>query len=173
MKKALLLILVILSGGQVFCQKTVPIRNLWTQPQVHISFKEYTVSFSIRDIDRALELLVATGDYTFGTKSNLDTTKNYSIELFNDLHTEYKSDIQPLIQNCMGTFLLTKGLAVVTTPKGKKQKVLKSMLMDFEDVDTGETSVYIHFYDPENHHLLFTGKMPVNMYNQDMGIDYY
>ena len=173
MKKGFLLLVLLAAALTAQCQKTVKIRNLWTRPQIHVHFKEYTVSFSVRDIDRALELLNGTGDYTYGTKSDLDSTKDFTIELLNDLHTEYKVALQPMLQNSIGTFLLTKGLAVITTPKHKKTRTLQSVIMDYDDLDATETNIFIHFYDPDNHHLLFTGKLPLALYNLDMGIDYY
>ncbi len=170
MKKAVLLVGLMLVAAHGFSQKTIPIRNLWTRAQVHILFKEYKLSFSVRDLDRAIELANGIGEFTYGVKSGLDTAKDHTIELLNDLHTEYRMELEPMMQNCIGTFLLTKGLVVVENAKHKK---LKAILMDYEDADTGETDIYIHFYDPTNHHLIFSGKMPINMYNQDMGIDYY
>lgn len=165
--------LVFFSSGVCFAQKEIKIRNLWIRPQVHVKFNEYTLSFSIRDINRALELLNEMDVYDYGTHIDLDTTGNYQIELLDDNHTQYKDALQPLIQNGVGVFLLTKGLTVVKNSTQKRAHPLKTILMDYEDIAEGSDVVFMHFYDPATHKLLFSGKMKVDLYNKDMGIDYY
>ena len=161
---------VMLLSRSGFAQRDIAIRQLWIRPQISVTFNGYQLLFTIRDINRAIELLNEGNDYTYGTKCDLDTSKSYSLELYNDLHTEYKSDLQPLLQNGVGAFLLSKGLAVIYNQKHKK---LKNILMEIEDSENGESTVYLHFFDPKKHQLLFTGKVSMDLYGKDMGIDYY
>ena len=107
MKSKLLLLFAFIVSGQVFAQRTVQMRTLWIEPQVHVVFGNYTVSFTIKDIDRALQLLAETGDTTYGISSGLDTNKNYNIELYPGTKTEYITKLEPMIQRGIGAFLLS------------------------------------------------------------------
>ena len=153
-----------------YAQKTVILKNLWARPQMHIMFNGYTVSFTIRDINRALELLNETGDYSFGTTCKLDTGGNFYIELLDGTKTNYPNPLQPLIQYGVGCFLFTKGKVEVINLKHKR---ITSVIIDIEDVNMGENFAYIHVYDPKNQKQIFSGKMAVELYYKDMGIDYY
>lgn len=170
MKSLGFFLLLLFISCPTFAQKTTTLRNLWARPQVHVLFRGYTISFSLRDINRALELLTETGDYTYGTKCILDTGGNYAIELFEGTKTEYKNPLQPLIQNGVGAFLLTGGHAQI---ENTKHKQLTMVEVEIEGADNGENFAFIHVYDPKTKTLIFSGKMAVNMYNKDMGIDYY
>jgi hypothetical protein len=137
---------------------------------VHVLFGGYTVSFTIRDINRALQLMAEAGDSTYGTTSGLDTTKQYTVELYPGYRTEYRTTIQPMLQLGVGAFLLRKGKAVVQNPKHKK---LKMITIDVTPVVDGENLTDIKFYDPANNNLVFNGQMIADMYNMDLGIDNY
>ncbi len=170
MKRFIILITALILPFYSFSQHTVQLQNLWAEPQVHVLFQGYTISFTIRDINRALELLAETGDSTYGTASKLDTAKQYFIELYSGFNTEYHSALQPLIQKGIGTFLLTAGHAVVENSRHKK---LKAIMVDLDKRVGGENIADVKFYDPNTDKLLFSGQMAADMYNKDMGIDYY
>ncbi len=101
-------------------QHTVQIRNLWEKPQVHVLFEGYTISFTIKDINKALQLLAETGDSTYGLESPFDTNKNYNFELYPGTRMEYHTQVQPMLQNGVGAFLLTAGHAEIRNEKQKK-----------------------------------------------------
>lgn len=151
-----------------FAQRAIPMRNIWTRPQVHVLFEGYTISFTIKDINRALVLLAETGDTTFGRISGLDTAKDYFCELYSGTRMEYHSELQNLIQNGVGAFLLTAGHAYIENPKHKQ---MQAILADINVFPNGVDHAFIVFYDPRNNKRLFTGRMAANMYNKDLGID--
>ena len=153
-----------------FAQKTIALKNLWTRPQMHVSFNGYTISFAIRDINRALELLNETGEYMYGTKCTLDTSGNYFIELFDVSKPEYKTLIEPLIQNGVGSFLLTVGKAVIEDPK---HKIMPNVELSIEGGEFSSEYYQIQVFDPKTKKLIYSGRMNTAMYNKDMGIDYY
>ena len=163
-------LLTIIFTTHLWAQKTIELKNLWARPQVHIKFNGYVLSFTIRDLNRALELLNETGDYSYGTKCNLDTSVNYTTELYNGTAMEYKDPVQPLIQNGVGGFLFTKGKVEI---EDHNHKHLKTIELSMEGTDYGASFVFIQVYDPKTKKLLFSGKMATAMYNLDMGIDYY
>ncbi len=170
MKQFLLLFAVFILPFSSFSQKTVELRNLWAQPQVHILFEGYTISFTIRDIDRALVLLSERGINTYGNASGLDTTRQHHTELYPGFRQQYRNTLQPIVQNGVGVFLLSKGRAVVRNPKRKK---LKSIIMDVSPFTEGMRSTDVKFYDPKNDQLLFSGRLAESMRNADLGIDYW
>jgi hypothetical protein len=170
MKQFLLLFAVFILPYSSFSQKTVELRNLWAQPQVHVLFEGYTISFTIRDIDRALVLLSERGINTYGNTSGLDTTRQHHIELYPGFRQQYRNNLQPMVQNGVGVFLLSKGRAVVRNPKRKK---LKSVIMDVSPFTEGVRSTEVKFYDPKNDQLLFTGRLAESMRNADLGIDHW
>src|SRR5262249_52779406 len=107
-----------------------------------------------------------TGDLTYGDSSGLDTAKDYIVELYPGLEHQYRSRLQPMMQQAIGAFLLLAGHAVIESPRHKKLTAITA------DIKTDETDeAYVVFYDPRNHTLLFSGRMPVDMYNKDLGID--
>src|SRR5579872_6187925 len=81
-----------------YAQKDIQIRNLWAEPEVHVLFNEYKISFTIRDINRALELLAENGITTYGNTSGLDTTKQYAVELYAGYRQELHNELEPMIQ---------------------------------------------------------------------------
>jgi hypothetical protein len=168
MKRILLFLNALIIAYTAFAQRTVQLRNIWTRPQVHVIFEGYTLSFTIKDIDKALVLLSETGDNTYGASCGLDTAGNYIIELLSGTRTEYKNALQPLMQNGVGVFLLMCGHACIETPKHKR---LKEIIADRLTLGEGTNETYYYFYDPKTNKRLFSGKMALDMYNKDIGID--
>jgi hypothetical protein len=152
----------------LFAQRTVQLRNLWARPQVHVLFGDYTVSFTIKDINKALTLLSQTGDHTFATSCNLDTGGNYIIELYPGLRMEYHNSLEPILQKGVGAYLLLCGHAVV---QNRKHKKLKAVVSDIQPLIEGVDLTDIKFYDPKTNKLLFSGNMAADMYYKDIGID--
>ena len=165
--KRIQLFLFLLLSGYLHAQQPIPIRNLWARPQVHVVFGEYTVSFTIRDINKALQLLRDNGQVFATPYCGLDTSKNYYFELYPGSHAEYKDTMQPLLQNQVAAFLLSAGRAEVM----KNKKPLGTIIMDLGEADLGEPSVFVSFFDPKSKTMLFSGKMPVCLYKKDIGID--
>ena len=170
MKRFAILITALILPFYCFSQHAVQLQNLWQEPQVHVLFQGYTVSFTIRDINRALELLAETGDSTYGITSKLDTAKQYAIELYPGFNTDYHNPLQPLLQKGVGTFLLSIGHAVIENHKHKK---LKAVMVDLDKPVGIENVLDTKFYDPDTGKLLFSGQMAGELYGKDMGIDYY
>ncbi len=168
MKRILLFFLLFIVAYRVNAQRTIQMRNMWHKPQVHVLFEGYTVSFTIRDIDRALLLLCGTGDSTFGCTSGLDTAKDYKIELFSGVRMEYRNRMQHVIQNGVGAFLLLSGHAFVQNPKGKQ---MHQVIADIQEFPRGVSNAFIKFTDPKDGRRIFTGRMKAEMYNRDLGID--
>ena len=169
MKRISLLFVAFIVSFSVDAQHTVQMKNLWAEPQVHVLFDGYTVSFTIKDINRALVLLAETGDSTYGTSSGLDAAKQYSLELFSGYRTEYHNPLQPLLQKGVGAFLLTKGHAVI---ENEKHKIIKNIITDTQPLFGGLDITDVKFYDPRNNEMLFNGQIAADMYNKDLGIDY-
>jgi hypothetical protein len=164
----LLLLLMIILSSTAFAQHTVKMRNLWARPQVHVMFGTYTVSFTIKDINRALSLLAEAGDSTYGMSCGLDTGKNYFIELFPGIHNEYRNSLQRLLQNGIGAFLITAGRAQIINEKHKK---ILAVISDVQPVVDGLKNTYVTFYDPNTDKMVFSGRMIALMYHKDVGID--
>ncbi|MCW3123875.1 MAG: hypothetical protein JWQ38_3367 [Flavipsychrobacter sp.] len=167
MKSIVLLLGACILSVSTLAQHTVRIRNLWAKPQVNVAFEHYTVSFTIKDINRALLLLAEIGDSTYGLTSKLDEQKKYYINLYRG-RTEYTNDLQPMMQHDLGAFLLTAGHAVV---KRKHHKALKEIIVDIGTPSTWEKDVIVTVYDPKKHKAVFQGKMKIDMYNKDLGIE--
>lgn len=170
MKRFSLLFAFFVIACQSFAQKTIPIRNIWADPQVHALFQGYEVSFSVKDINRALLLLTERGIKKFGSTSGLDTLKQYHIELYDGYRQEYHNTLQTTMQLGVGAFLLTKGRAVIRNPKHRK---LKEITVDILPFVPGEYITTVKFYDPANKRLIFSGQIERSMLNADLGIDYW
>lgn len=170
MKRLFILISLVSQAITAPAQRTVQLQNLWAEPQVHVSFQGYIISFTIRDINRALELLAETGDSTYGVRSRLDTAKQYYIELYPGYNTEYHTALQPLIQKGVGLFLLTIGHAEV---ENHRHRSLSAINIDIEKRFEGGRAADVRVYDPRSGKLLFSGELPLDLYGKDMGIDYY
>lgn len=168
MRFLLLIFLVIISKAGCFAQQTVKLCNLWAKPQVHVEFGDYYVSFKIKDIDKALSLMAATGDSSFGLTSRLDESIQYSLVLYPSLDIEYRNRLQPLMQRGVGVFLLLAGHAEVR--RGRK-KVLHEIVADMSKLSNDAKYTYVNFFDPKTNAIIFSGRMNTAMYNQDLGID--
>ena len=151
-----------------FSQRTIKLCNLWAKPQVHVKFGDYYLSFKIKDINKALELMAKTGDSSFGLTSRLDESARYAIALYPGLDMEYRDRLQPLMQKGVGVFLLLAGHAEIR--KGKR-KVLHEIIADMRPVRNDAIYAYVNFFDPKTNAMIFSGRMNVAMYNQDLGLD--
>jgi hypothetical protein len=167
MKYSALLLLFSICFLNASAQRTVKLRNLWSRPQVHVVFHGYTLSFTLKDIDKTLALLTETGDSLYGTTSGLDTAGNYVVEVFSGTKTQYKNPVQPLMQNGVGVFLLLAGHAYIQNPRHRKVTEIVANIQPTPQ--SGEA--FIMFYDPKNKELLFSGKMNGELYNKDLGIE--
>jgi hypothetical protein len=153
-------------------QRPQKMRNLWASPQVHVFFGEYKVSFAIRDINKALSLLRQNGDSTHVASCSLDTSINYTFELYPGDRTQYRNATEPLLQNVVGCYLLSAGMAEVEYKKNKrKTKHLEEVLVDIKSTSPDGDVMVVDFLDPETNKMLFSGQMPVILYKADIGID--
>ncbi len=168
MKGIVLFVFVFILSIPAFGQRTIPMRNIWTRPQVYVMFQGYTVAFTIKDIDKALQLLYDTGDTTFGTSCGLDTTGTYTIDLFPGLKMEYRSRLQFILQRAVGAFLLTSGRAYIENPK---HKPVREVICDLKPLPQGADAAYVIFTDPRTDNMLFAGAMAADMYKKDLGLD--
>ncbi len=160
--------LALLLSGALYAQYPVKMRNLWTRPQVHVLFNGYRVSFAIRDINKTLALLRSAGDDSHPSYCALDTSKDFSYELYEGTRTEYKEQMESLLQNVVGPFLITAGRAVV---QDSRNRVLQEVITDIKYEGTGEQNVYVNFFDPKTKKMLFAGIMSLAIYKMDLGID--
>lgn len=154
--------------SSIYAQRTIEMKNLWTPPQVHVLFEEYTISFTVKDIKRALDLLAETGDSTYESSRGMDDRKNYFAELQPGLVMEYHNRLQPMLQKGIGVFLLLAGHASI---ENKKHKKVNKITAEIQPPIEGTDKVNVLFYDSRNNKLLFSGEMPVDMYNKDLGIN--
>jgi hypothetical protein len=168
MKTIALLFTAVVFCLPAYAQRTVQMRNLWAEPQVHVVFGKYTVSFTVRDINKALRLLADAGDYTFDTTSALDTGRVYLAELYPGKMV-YTNPLQRLLQNGVGVFLLASGHAVV---KNKKHNTLPAITANIEPAGEDAVVTYSTFFDPKTNDMIFCGKMPLALYGKDLGIDW-
>ena len=167
MRFLLLIFLVLFYPSLCFSQRTVRLCNLWEEPQVHVKFGDYYLSFKIKDINKALELMAKTGDSSFGATSHLKESGRYSLVLYPGLDMEYRDRLQPLMQKGVGVFLLLAGHAEV---RRGKRKVLHEIIADVRPVRNDAIYAYVNFFDPKTKAIIFSGRMNVAMYNQDLGI---
>lgn len=168
MKHVTIFLLLIFPGFTLVAQRPIPLRNLWERPQVHVQYQQYTISFTIKDIDRALQLMNESGDSSLGTSCGLDTAGNYLVELYPGLRQEYHSRLQMILQQGIGAFLLSAGHAVVVTDRRKK---LKAIVDDKSPEMDGLEQTAAKFFDPETDALIFEGVMLRVLVNRDLGID--
>jgi hypothetical protein len=149
-------------------QETVRLRNLWHKPEVHVLFNGYTISLTIRDINRAMSLMSAKDQSTYGSTSGLDTMGDYTIELYEGVHTEYHNRLQQIVQERVGALILLRGRAAITNKKGKKLSAIEA---NISPVTETAGTTFVSFYDPHSHILLFQGKIADAMIHSDLGID--
>jgi hypothetical protein len=169
MKYISLFLLACMLSLSVHAQQIIQLRNLWAEPQVHVLFNGYRISFTVRDINKTLQLLAETGDSAYGVKSSLDSSKQYYSELFAGYRTEYHNTLQPLMQKGVGAFLLYKGMATIENTRKKK---IKKVTMDMQPLIGGVKVADLKFYDPDKGTMIFNGQMPDIMKNADLGLDY-
>lgn len=169
MKRLLLLLpLLLFLRLTSIAQPVIKMRTTWDRPQVHVKFGEYTISFTIQHINKALQLIAEAGDSTNGTNCSLDTNGNYVVELYEGRTMIYGSRLQRLLHTELGAYLITAQRALIV--KGKR-KVIPEVIMEIEPPEMDLGIVYIRFYDPANHKLVFAGSMRKDMYNKDLGLD--
>ena len=169
MRTVFLFVVAVAFSYTSLAQKTIEMHTLWQRPQVHVIFGKYTISFTIKDIDKALKMLAESGDHTFGASSGLDTTKDHTIDLLPDVtHTEYRSSLQVLIQDGVGSFLISSGHAFI---QNAKHKPVTSILVDEQPPIEGSKRVFVEFYDSKHEQRLFSGTMKTALQNRDLGID--
>lgn len=168
MKRFLLCAVAILLSVGVWAQRSVKLIHLWEKPTVHVWFEGYLISFRVSDVNKALQLLAESGDSAYAHYEPLDTAGEFHAELYSGLKTEYKNTLQPLLQTVVGPFLLMSGRAEVTNPRRKK---LDEVIADVMPVKQDAFVTYINFFDPKNKHLLFSGTMPMALYNKDLGLN--
>ena len=168
MKSISLLLFAFILSTTAFAQRTIQLRNLWIRPQVHVLFQGYSISFTIKDIDKALQLLAETGDTTYGTSCGLDTAGDYVVELFPGLKMEYQKPLQIILQKAVGAFLISSGHAYIESPR---HKIVRSVVSDIKPLPAGADAAYVMFSDPNNENVIFTGIMPADIYNKDLGIE--
>jgi hypothetical protein len=168
MKSISLLLFAFILSATAFAQRTIQLRNLWIRPQVHVLFQGYSISFTIKDIDKALQLLSETGDTTYGTSCGLDTAGDYVVELFSGLKMEYHKPLQIILQKAVGAFLISSGHAYIVNPR---HKIVRAVVSDIKPLSPGVDDAYVIFTDPNNDNTIFTGIMPADIYNKDLGID--
>jgi hypothetical protein len=167
MLKIFLPAIFLLLSINTYAQRTVKLNKLWEKPQVYVAFEGYTLSFKIKDINRALVLLAEAGDSSYGLHSGLDSAGRYTLELFPGSQTEYRTKLQALMQKGVGVFLLLAGHAEIKAGRRK----LKEIIADIQPIERDEPFVLVNFYDPKNNRLLFSGSMLTDMYNKDLGIE--
>lgn len=151
-----------------WCQKLVTMRNLWVKPEVHITFGDYNLAFTVHDINKSLKFLHEEGSIWGDSTYRLDTGKQYYAEIMAGLKMEYQFTVQAVLQNAVGAYLLSIGKAEV---KDKKGAILKSIVADITYAENGEDAHFASFYSPKSNQLLFQGRLPATLRNRDIGID--
>lgn len=168
MRRYLFLLLLLFLPAMLLAQRSVRLRNLWAKPRVHVSFAGYQVSFTVRDINKALRLLHENGNDLYGTMWPMDSAVDRYYEMYPGTHTEYKDPVEPLLQNGVGVYLLSVGLAEV---EDRKHKRLAVIIDDMYPVEDGAPYTFASFYDPETHMMLFSGRIDAALIGKDPGID--
>lgn len=165
---SVLLVATFIWPHHLYAQKEVPLHRLWHKPGVTVIFNGYSLSFSIKNINKALNILKSVGDSTYGTDSKLDTNKTYTYWLTDYPPEVYHDMNEPMIQKGIGALILSSGWVEVRNRKGKK---LKSIIVDISTPIYGQQMVHVSCYDPENNAKIFSGLMNVDLYGKDIGID--
>lgn len=157
-----------LSALITHAQHNIHLRNLWVEPNIHIFFQGYTVSFALKDVNKAMYMQhFELGDVQLPTQCDLDSNKHHYFELFSSPNILYRNAMQEYLHVAIGCYLLGIGKAHILNPK---KKLVPDII---EDVDPNENSpfLYIKYYDAKTHSLLFSGRMLRGMYHKDIGID--
>jgi hypothetical protein len=136
-------------------------QRLWHKTEMHVIFHEYHLFFSIRDIDAAMQYLHEIKPGVYDNSSHLDSNKLYATEL-EERNMEYMNELQPLMQNKVGVYLLMRGRAYI---EDRKHHKITKVLADISEAreTNGMYFVQVNFYDPRNHQLLFAGNMNVEL----------
>lgn len=165
-------LLVLILSFPASAQQIIQLRTLWTKPEVKLVFRDYCIYFRIRDINKAMQFLSEPDKKIYGTKSVLDTNKVYVVELESGTSTnvQYLNDLQPLIQNAVGCYLLMSGHAAVETKRHKKIHKIEAHIGPANDFD-GFFRVPVTIYDPKTGKMIFSGNMDDDMYKKDIGFD--
>jgi hypothetical protein len=162
-------LLLILSFSSA-AQQTIKLRTLWTKPEVKLVFRDFTVYFRIKDIDKAMQFLSEEDKKLYGTTSGLDTNKTYNVELESGTNVQYLNDVQPLLQKAVGAYLLMSGHAAVETKRHKKIHSIEVNIGPAVDYD-GFFRVPVTVYEPKTGKMIFSGVMDADMYKKDIGFD--
>lgn len=163
-----LLLLAFLFSSTLYAQYPRATRNLWTRPQVHVRVGDFMVSFTIRDINKALRLLRMYGDSTYAADYKLDTAKDYFYEVHEGEREEYHDELHKMLKEFAGTYLLTEGWALV---QDARLRPMPEITVDVGFNALGAETLRINFYDPKSKKLLYSGSMPAALYKIDLGID--
>ncbi len=151
-------------------QQTIQLKTLWTKPEVKLVFRDYNIYFRIKDINKAMHFLSEADKKVYGTTSGLDTNKIYVVELESGINVQYLNDLQPLLQNAVGSYLLMSGHAAVETKRRKKIHKIEVRVGPANDYD-GFFRVPVTMYDPKTGKMIFSGQMDDDMYKKDIGFD--
>jgi len=170
MKRVLSLLTLIVLTLPAFAQQTVTLKKLWSRPQVRLIFGEYNLYFTIKDIDKAMGFLPDLEKEMYGDSSGLDTNMRYVTELRPGPNMEYRNDLQPLLQNAVGAFLLISGHAIIETNNGRRIKNVEVHIGEARDVN-GFYMVPVTIYEPGTQSIIFSGKMDTELYRKDLGVD--
>ncbi|MBC7555323.1 MAG: hypothetical protein H7257_15235 [Taibaiella sp.] len=168
MKRIVIFLLALFISFSGAAQHPVKMHNLWARPEVHVVFNGYIVSFTIHDINKTLRLLREAGITTWPPDCALDTSLNYSYELYPGLKQQYQFPMQPLLQNDVVAYLLTVGHALILN---NKHKIIDNVLADITPRLEGDNMMLASFYDPKTKKMIFQGTIHSCMYGKDIGID--
>ena len=161
MKRVIALLSMVLVVHTSNAQQTIKMHRLWHKTEMQVVFHEYRLFFSIRDIDAAMRYLHEINPEIYDSTSHLDTNKLYAVEL-EERNMEYMNGMEPLMQNLVGVYLLTRGRAYIESPKGRKITEVKADIGEARDTN-GMYFVPVNFYDPKTGKLLFAGNMNVGL----------
>lgn len=169
MRVLLVITLMFLFPVPDLAQRTQKMRNLWTKAQVHIIFGQYRVSYAVRDINKALALLRQGEDSAlYPQHCWLDTAKNYTYELQAGTRLQYRDGMEPVLQQLVGAYLLTVGMAEVEDSRLKK---LPDIIVDIRYTGLSGEKIFADFYDPANKAMIFSGEIPAELYNKEFPLD--
>jgi len=157
----------IAANHAVLAQHTIKMRHLWIRPQVHVHFNHYTVSFTIKDINKAIKVMNDTGDSTYGVTSGLDTLMDYQSWLNRDHPPGYLVKLDDLLQNGVGVYLILSGHAEI---RNKHHRKRKTIITDISVPGYGDPKVKVEFFDTKKNRMIFSGTMNVELYGKDLGI---
>ncbi len=165
-----LVILLIAAPASSRAQQTITLKKLWIEPQVTVLFGDYRLLFTIKDIEKAMQLLPTSDQALYGASAALDKNRTYTIELLPGRRTEYRFPLQGIMQNAVGGFLLYRGHAAVMKGRHKELRSIDIKFGPPVDMD-GYSTVSVTAYDPKDGAMIFSGVMNAEMYYKDLGLD--